>query len=355
MKSRMIKLMACMLTGAVIMTAGAGTVLAAPTDTVSETEETTNTVTSPESGISLLLSQVAEHDDSAAQETKTEEPEAADKKSEEKTDDYKNLGVAKVDDYVNIRKKASTDSEIVGKLKKNAVATVTKEKGDWYAIKSGSVTGYVKKEFLVVGDEELINSVKYRMAKVETETLRVREKAAEDADVITLVSEDDKLKVINEDKEGWVKVKTSDGKGYVSAEYVKVYDTFKYAEKPEAEQSSSGSGSGGSGVASYALQFVGNPYVWGGSSLTNGADCSGFIMSVYAHYGISLPHSSYALRNVGRKVSYSEAQPGDIICYSGHVALYIGGGQIVHASNKRDGIKVSNATYRSIITVRRVL
>ena len=108
-------------------------------------------------------------------------------------------------------------------------------------------------------------------------------------------------------------------------------------------------------MAGYALQFVGNPYVWGGTSLTKGVDCSGFVMQVYAHYGISLPHSSSALRSVGRGVSYSEAQPGDIVCYSGHVGIYIGGGQIVHASNPRDGIKVSSATYKNILAVRRVM
>ena len=126
--------------------------------------------------------------------------------------------------------------------------------------------------------------------------------------------------------------------------------------------SSSGGSSGashsgrGSSVVAYATQFVGNPYVWGGESLTNGADCSGFIKSVYAHFGVSLPHSSAAMRSCGVGVSYSEAMPGDIICYSGHVAIYMGGGAIVHASNKKDGIKISyNAAYRTIVAVRRVI
>ena len=123
--------------------------------------------------------------------------------------------------------------------------------------------------------------------------------------------------------------------------------------------SSSGSSQGsatGQAVVNYALQFVGNPYVWGGTSLTNGADCSGFIMSVYAHFGYSLPHSSAAMRSCGRGVSYSEAQPGDIICYSGHVAIYMDNGQIVHASDEKSGIKVSsNAAYRPILAVRRIV
>lgn len=126
--------------------------------------------------------------------------------------------------------------------------------------------------------------------------------------------------------------------------------------------SSSSSGSSvsynptGQSVVNYACQFVGNPYVWGGTSLTNGADCSGFIMSVYAKFGVSLPHSSGAMAGCGRAVSYSEAMPGDIICYAGHVAIYMGGGQIVHASNAKDGIKISgNVAYRPIVAVRRVL
>jgi cell wall-associated NlpC family hydrolase len=111
----------------------------------------------------------------------------------------------------------------------------------------------------------------------------------------------------------------------------------------------------GVAVAQYALQFVGNPYVYGGTSLTNGADCSGFVMSVYANFGVSLPHSSASDRSQGYAVdSLDNAQPGDLICYSGHVALYIGNGQIVHASNKRTGIIVSNANYRTILAIRRI-
>ena len=135
--------------------------------------------------------------------------------------------------------------------------------------------------------------------------------------------------------------------------------------KDNGSSSSNSSGSSGSSVSynptgqsvvNYACQFVGNPYVWGGTSLTNGADCSGFIMSVYAKFGVSLPHSSGAMAGCGRGVSYSEAMPGDIICYAGHVAIYMGGGQIVHASNAKDGIKISgNAAYRPIVAVRRVL
>lgn len=123
-----------------------------------------------------------------------------------------------------------------------------------------------------------------------------------------------------------------------------------------AASTTTSSGSGGSSVVDYAKQFVGNPYVWGGTSLTSGADCSGFVQSVYSNFGVNLPRTSYEQQNAGREVSYSEAQPGDLICYGGHVAIYMGDGKIVHASNSRDGIKVSdNAAYRTILSVRRLV
>ena len=132
-------------------------------------------------------------------------------------------------------------------------------------------------------------------------------------------------------------------------------DYDSYSESSSSSSSSSSSGSGSS-VVNYATQFVGNPYVWGGTSLTNGADCSGFVQSVYANFGVSLPRTSYEQQNAGTEVSYADAQPGDLICYGGHVAIYMGNGQIVHASNSRDGIKISdNAAYRTITSVRRLV
>ena len=326
MKSRNKRVTACLLLSTLMLTLGANTAQAAPADL--------SAATAPASGVSMLVAQAN------AQSNTSENQEA------------QNLGIAQVDNYLNVREEASTDSNVVGIMKNNTVAEITGEQDGWYQISSGSITGYVKAEYLTVGDQTLLDSVKSRTAQVNTETLKVRSEASTDASVVTLVGQGDQLSVTDEQTPGWIKVQTADGEGYISADYATAEDTYQYAEKPETESSEAGSGDS---VISYALQFVGNPYVWGGTSLTNGVDCSGFVMQVYAHYGISLPHSSAALRSVGRGVSYSEAQPGDIVCYSGHVGIYIGGGQIVHASNPRDGIKVSTATYKSILAVRRVM
>ena len=164
------------------------------------------------------------------------------------------------------------------------------------------------------------------------------------------------------DEDGDVVSGSSDSSSdYEYDEYGNVIDsdnTVDYDSNSESSSSSSSSSSSGSGssVVNYATQFVGNPYVWGGTSLTNGADCSGFVQSVYANFGVSLPRTSYEQQNAGTEVSYADAQPGDLICYGGHVAIYMGNGQIVHASNSRDGIKISdNAAYRTITSVRRLV
>ena len=136
-------------------------------------------------------------------------------------------------------------------------------------------------------------------------------------------------------------------------EYGNVIDSDNTVDPEDYQSSGSGSGSA---VVDFATQFVGNPYVWGGTSLTDGADCSGFVQSVYANFGVSLPRTSYEQQNAGTEVSYADAQPGDLICYGGHVAIYMGDGKIVHASNAKDGIKISNdATYRTILSVRRLV
>ncbi|MGI6012281.1 MAG: NlpC/P60 family protein [Ruminococcus sp.] len=196
-------------------------------------------------------------------------------------------------------------------------------------------------------------------AEEESEESSEEESGSEDAD-----SQETYEETSAEEEESSNEEASSNDEEYYedSSEDEEYYEEESYEEEEsddyyEEDSSSDVSYSGtGQAVADYACQFVGNPYVWGGTSLTNGADCSGFIMSVYANFGVSLPHSSAAMRSCGTEVSYSEAMPGDIICYSGHVAIYLGGGSIVHASNERDGIKISgNAAYRTILSVRRVI
>ena len=362
MKKQRIKLAACLLAGAIIFSTGISPVSAADTAGLTGTSDTaglsgglTLAFSDAQSASeSAFMSDVEAVAESAAEESAAEEEDSVNQ-------EYANVGIAEVSDYVNIRSEASEDSEIVGRLENHAAAVVEGEENGWYKITSGSVSGYVRTDYLTVGDGELIESVKVYTATVRATSLKVRSGASPDSSVVTLVSEGTELEVIDdaaesddaeasestEDTDGWVHIVVSDREGYVSADYVTLEETFVYAKKQEEV-------SGGSAVVSYALQFVGNPYVWGGSSLTNGTDCSGFIMSVYAYFGVSLPHSSSALRSVGTEVSYSEAQPGDIICYDGHVALYIGNGQVVHAANESKGIIVSNATHMSILTVRRI-
>ena len=325
--------------------------------------------------------------------------------------------IAKVNDYVNIRSIPSEEGEILGKLYDKSVGDFIEEENGWDKIKSGSVTGYVKGEYCVTGEEAiaLAKEVGTRVATVTTTTLKVREAEGTDASVLGLVPIDEELSVI-EELDGWVKVDIEEGYGYVSSEYVSLRTDFVKAESREEEEARlqkeeeakkaakeaarkaeekvakdraekeakeaarqkkneqqgsqeqqaaeapapapapSGGGSDlGNAVVDYAMQFVGNPYVYGGSSLTNGTDCSGFVMSVYKNFGVSLPHSSSADRSQGYDVGgLANAQPGDIVCYSGHVGIYAGNGQIVHASTSKTGIIVSNANYRNVLAVRRI-
>lgn len=343
------------------------------------------------------------------------------------------IAVAMVSDFVYMRAQPSTDAEVVGKLYANGVGHIVgEEKDGWVPVRSGNVTGYVKAQFLFVGEgaRDLADEVAVTKATVTTETLRVRVAADINSDVITLIPGGETFDVISTE-DGWIKVDTPEGMGYISADYADVEQVYPEAESKAQEEArlaaearkreeekaaeaarqraieaerkaeaarqaaraaqeasaanaaamqqqadaataaaaaaqqaaiqaqkvaaASAGSAQGQAVANFALQFVGNPYVWGGSSLTNGTDCSGFTMAVYSNFGVSLPHYDASQRNYGVAVgSLAEAAPGDLVCYNGHVGIYIGGGQIVHASNPRDGIKVSNAGYRSIVAIRRI-
>ncbi len=278
---------------------------------------------------------------------------------------YADIAIAKVKEYLNIRAEANSDAAVLGKLYNNGAAIVLETLDGWYKVTSGSVTGYVAAEYVVVGDEELCKSVSKRIGKVTYEAVRLRKEPSTECDVITLITSNKKVTILDDSLKGWYKVQYGSYVGYMSKDYVEVETVFNYAESKEEEAArikaeeearrKQESLAKGQKVVNYALQFVGNPYVWGGTSLTKGADCSGFVMKVYEKFGVDLPHSSYKLRYVGHAVKAADVQPGDIICYDGHVAIYMGDGKIVHASNRKDGIKISyNWKYKQVLAIRRI-
>ena len=330
---------------------------------------------------------------------------------------FANLGISIAPEYVHVRKKPTTESKILGKLYRGSAAKILKTKGDWVAIKSGQVTGYIKSEYLAMGfdAEKLVDKYGTKIATVTVTTLKVREEKNTECAVLTLVPEGEEFEVVKE-FDDWAKILVDDTtRGYVSKEYIKIKYDFKRAISREQEKeklrrqrereeairraeeeerrrqqaaaaaaaanrnnssnksSSSSSNKSSSSVpkvtytsagtaasaASYAKHFVGNPYVYGGTSLTNGTDCSGFVQSVYRKYGVSLPRTSSSQASTGSSVSLGNVKPGDLIFYASnghvnHVAMYIGNGQVVHASNRRDGIKISNMRYRTPCSARRV-
>lgn len=331
----------------------------------------------PEGGINVVFNDVA-----SLEEIKPLEFEKAiTPENIEKEESYEDLVISVASDYIRVRNNPSQKGKVVGKFYKDAAGRLISEQDGWYEIESGNVTGFVKADLCVIGEEAkaLAEEVGTRMAKVSVDRVLVRDEADSEGAVLGMVALDDEL-MVTEETDDWVKVDIEEGFGWVSREFVTVYTEFIRAEskeeeaarlKKEAEESRSARTQAalktistvevtnenemGITVAEYAVQFIGNPYVWGGTSLTNGVDCSGFTMKIYEAYGVTLPHSSSAQRKQGYAVDGLEnAQPGDLICYSGHVAIYIGDGMIVHASNEKDGIKVSKAAYRKILAIRRI-
>lgn len=227
-----------------------------------------------------------------------------------KKGEYLDMAFANVDSFLYIRSEPTKESEWLGKLYPDNAAEILGPVGSWTKIKSGDVTGYVCSDYIIIGNN-------------------AEQKAQE---------------IVEEKQEEFV---------YAESREAEEERLAKEAEE-KAKEAEAKAGTG-QAIVDYACQFIGNPYVWGGTSLTNGADCSGFVQSVFKNFGINLPRTSGEMRSSGTAVNYSDAMPGDIVCYDGHVGIYMGNGQIVNAINSRKGIGILSATYDDIITVRRLL
>lgn len=314
--------------------------------------------------------------------------------------EYADLALANVTNYVNVRTEANTGGSIVGKIYDGAVAqileTVEGEDGQWFKIVSGNVEGYIKSEFFLYGDDavEAIDEYVTKYAAVLADRLNVREEPDIESKRIGYIDNGERVQLL-EGGDEWLMVQYTDSKtGYVAAEYVTIVEEFVYAKTLEEEAaelaarrmlearqhvseaqaaenttvtaappsgSCSDTGEIRSGIIEYAKQFLGNRYVHGGQSLESGTDCSGFTSLIYAQFGYSVSRTPAGqLSNDGRSISYSEARPGDIICYGSngkctHVALYMGDGQIIHSANSRKGVVIYQADYDTILGVKSII
>ena len=233
--------------------------------------------------------------------------------------------------YASVMEEARGSASLVGKTYDVSVVKVTERGPLWSKIQSGNVEGFVKTEDLITGKDAIAYAKRIlSMAYPEQSIFTLTQEEVEGAFSVGETVEEEALRLAMEEA------------ARVAAEQARIAAAREASRKKGEE------------IVSYAKRFIGNPYVYGGTSLTRGTDCSGFVQSVYKHFGVSLPRTSYSMRSVGYKVSYSEIQPGDIVCYSGHVGIYAGNGKIVNAIDEQRGIGMSNATYRSIITIRRI-
>ena len=317
---------------------------------------------------------------------------------------YDNLGVSNVSNYLNVRDNPDEKKgKIIAKLPSNAGCDIldTSTSG-WYKIRSGNITGYVKSEYILTGQQAKDKALQVAklMAISNTDGVNVRTEPNTNSSIYTQISNSERFLVADQ-QDGWVKIEIDDQDAYLSSDYVDVKygleEAIKYTpvvevadnsskndsksnsknntknnsgKKNSSKKNSANDGAAGSKsgsvsskraqIANYAVQFVGNKYVYGGTSLTNGTDCSGFTMSVMAKFGVSLPHNSGAQSGSGKSITSSQMRPGDLVFYSGsgginHVALYIGNGQVCHASNARSGIKISTWNYRTPAKIVNVL
>lgn len=278
---------------------------------------------------------------------------------------YDRPGVSNVSNYLNIRAGAGENEKIIGKLPSYAGCEILEDANGWYKISSGGITGYVKSDYILTGDEAKQAAMNHAelMAIVHADRLNARTEPSTDAKIWTQISENERYHVA-EQLDSWVKIEfdeSGEGDGddeisaaYVSSEFVEVRYALSEAIKFSPTEESA---SLRSRIVNYAMKFLGNPYVWGGTSLTKGADCSGFTMSVMKNFGISLPHYSGSQAKSGKRIKSSEMRPGDLVFYGNsrgkinHVAMYIGNGQVINAASRRSGIKISTWNYRTPICI----
>ncbi len=268
---------------------------------------------------------------------------------------YTNIGIANVESgNLNVREAPSTEGKLVGKMPKNSACEILELLDGWAHITSGEVEGYVSLDYLLTGPDARLkaNELVRTVVVVNTDGLNVRDQASTDSAVLTQVPKGEELEYV-ETLDGWVGVSIDDQVAYVSSDYVTVEEKLDTAITMTELLYGVGVSDVRVELVEYAKTALGNPYVWGGTSLTKGADCSGFVLSVYKKFGIKLSHSSSAQSKEGTKISASELQPGDLIFYANssgtinHVALYIGGGRVIHASSPSTGIKISKYNYRT--------
>lgn len=344
-----------------------------------------------------ISDETAEMTETETLEAETEETVESQEETEE--NEYADLAIAQVSNYVNVRSLPNTDSDIVGKIYNGAVAqvlSVTGEDHDWFQIVSGNVEGYIKAEFFLYGDAaaEVIDQYVTRYANVIADRLNVREQPSTESKRIGYIDNGERVQLLENQGE-WLRVQYTDGKeGYVSSQYVTISEEFVYGKTLEEEAKEqeerkileerenvteqevaenvtivvtepvgtySSNAELRSAIVNYAMQFLGNRYVHGGSSLVTGTDCSGFTSLIYKEFGYSLSRTpSGQLSSNGRSIDYSQIQPGDIICYGKggkctHVALYIGNGQIIHSANSRKGVVIYQADYDTMIGIKNVI
>lgn len=370
-------------------------------DATSEGISQTDGGTEIETGSGIETESGTETESEVETESETESETETESNPEDGDSEYKNFAIADVTDYVNVRTEPNTDCKIVGKLYDGAVAQILETVGEgddqWFRITSGNVEGYIKAEFFIHGEAaaEVMEQYICKYVVCNVDELNVRKKDSISSAKTGYLKRDERVKLLEVCGE-WLKIQYTSGiKAYVFAQYTTIVEEYTYAKSAEDEKkeqafnkelekragiNKTDSTHGNTNVkppshnyasndelrkaiVDYAMQFLGNRYINGGQSLVTGTDCSGFTMYVLREFGINIsriPQGQYT--SAGRRVSYAEAKPGDIICYSGnggvsctHVAFYIGNGKILHAANSRDGVKISSATYTSIYAVKNVI